>query len=122
MILLAALLQATPPPPMDMAPFTDEAPAARAMEAHLNCLAREAYERRAETREAGLIAADVVRLCEPQAIAFRAALADVYRRKPRLMPSGEQPDEAAANYVSGMNGRIEPVIRLEREHRNARNR
>jgi len=122
MMLLAFLLQTAAPPPMNIEPFMDEAPAARAMEAHLYCLVNSAYARRAATTEPRLIAAEAIRLCQPQAIAFREALADVYRRKPQLLPAGQQADEAAATYVNEMNGRIEAVIRIDREHRNAQNR
>ena len=101
----------------DLEPFIEEAPAARAFDAHVYCLGYALFERRGDTRDASIIAAEVVQACAEQAEALRAALTDVYRRRPSLIGADEDPGHAADYYLSGARDRA--VIAIQ-EFRNRR--
>ena len=115
MIVFAALL-ALSAPPLSLASFTDEKVAASAMEANLDCLARGAFDRKADRREVKVIASEIINLCSGRASALRSALIDVYRRKPELLPPTKTPEMAAETYVKQINDSTEPVVLESRKH------
>jgi hypothetical protein len=118
MIFVAALLMAAaPPPPLSRDVFMDEAAAARAFEQQMNCVAGEMYGRRDDDRAAKDLAPDIVKACSQNASALRKALTDVYRRRPMLLPPGENAEQAAASYVNEMNSRVELVVQEGRAHK-----
>jgi len=117
MILLAALLLAADPAPLSLQPFDDEETAARAFEVHLFCLANHGFERRNENGDVSALAAQIIASCNDEAAALRAALSDVYTRKPQLLPAGSTPEWAAQSYVTTMNERVEAMIEEGRRHR-----
>jgi hypothetical protein len=117
MIILMLALLAQDPPPLTLTPFMDEKSAAHALEEQMRCLASGAFERRNDGREASIVASVVVHACSDKAADLRAALTDVYRRKPALIPAGNSPGRAADAYVGAMNSRVELVILDERKHK-----
>src|SRR5689334_24110525 len=116
MILLGAILLANDPSPLSIDPFMDESAAAHAFEQQISCLGEQAFELRNDERPPKEVAADVERACETGAKELRTALADVYRRKPSLLPTGTTPEKAADAYLATMNGRIEFAIQAGRNH------
>jgi predicted TPR repeat methyltransferase len=117
MILIALFLAAADPAPLSIDPFMDEPTAAKALEAHLTCLAHDAFERRDDSRDPRLVAADAVNACRNQAHRLSVSLAEVYSRKPNLLPAGKTPEQAADAYVAQMNDRTELVIKEGRVHK-----
>jgi hypothetical protein len=117
MILVAAFLAVADPAPLSLQPFMDEDVAARAMEEHLNCLGGGAFERRGDMRDVKDVAADIVTACRAGAAKLRAALEDVYRRKPKLLSAGQTPETAADYYVNRMNSSVELVIIQNRKQK-----
>ena len=117
MMVLAALLLAADPAPLNLQPFADEQAAGRALEEHLYCLANHAFERRNENGDVTALAGQIIAACIAEAASLRAALTDVYARKPQLLPAGTAPAQAAEFYVNEMNGRVEGLIQEGRRHR-----
>ena len=117
MMLLGVVLMAAAPAPLSREPFMDEKAAAIALERQMDCLGGQAFARRTDKRPTKNVAADVVSACTQQSKDLRAALADVYRRKPNLLRSAKTPDEAADSYVAEMNRRTELVIQEGRQHK-----
>jgi hypothetical protein len=116
-VIAAAMLLALGEPPLSLDPFMDETVAASAMEANLECVARGAFDRKADGREAKVIALEIINLCSGRASALRSALVDVYRRKPVLVPPGKTPEVAAEIYAKKFNDSAEAVVLESRKHR-----
>ena len=116
MILLTLFAVAADPEPLSLQPFMDEDVAAHAFEVQMNCLGKQAFNRRNDKRDAKAVAADVVKACSANGASLQTALADVYRRKPSLLQNGLTADEGAKAYVSEMNSRMVSVIEEGRKH------
>jgi hypothetical protein len=110
MIILTGILLVAAPGYGDLEPFMDEAPAGRAFEVHLQCLGHATFKRKGDAREPAIVAAEVVEVCSQEGATLRAALADVYRRKPSLIDAGEDAGTAADRYLEGVRGRAEDAI------------
>ena len=115
MTLLIALALAAAPDYGDLEPFSNEQAAALAFEKHIHCVGTAAFDRRDAAGEPEGIAAEVVQLCAEEAAALRAALVDVYSRKPSLIGSGADAAEAADHYVSGVKERVAIAIQKSRK-------
>ena len=116
MILLAFLLGAAPAP-LSSEPFMDEEVAAHTFEQQLNCVAGQTLAHSKDGRASKDVAADVVKACNESAKNLQSALADVYSRKPALVPAGQTAEQAAATYVNEMNNRVELVVEDGRKHK-----
>ena len=117
MSILAALMFFAVPEPLSLEPFMDEERAAHAMEEHIACLGNGSFDRRNDIRAANVVAAEVVKQCSEKATRMQTALADVYLRKPSLLPAGANAEDAAKAYVGEMNARSEQVINNGRKHK-----
>jgi len=95
---------------MNLEWFSDEPVAARALENHVHCIASGSFERRKDRRGVKIIAALVVEGCVQESAALHDALADVFDRKPELLPAGSRSMEAATEVVADANSRVEAII------------
>ncbi len=103
------LITATASAPADLSPFMDEPVAARAFEAHVSCLGRAGSDRSEDRREAGAVTAEIIQSCATTAASLRAAMIDVYDRRPALR-GGESAQEAADSYLAGFDVRVAEII------------
>jgi hypothetical protein len=109
-VILIALFVSVAPTPLSLEPFRDEQKAADALDAQMTCIGGGVFARLNDKRPVATIAAEVVANCDRDSSALRNALADVYRRKPSLLPVGQNAEQAALTYVQDMNSRVEFVI------------
>ena len=107
MLLAALLLMANPTEREIM--MNDDA-AATAYEVHLLCLATASYQRRDDRRDAKLVAAEVLSLCQTEGEALRVALLKVFTKNKHLLAANRSPQEAADADLAEVPGMVEQMI------------
>lgn len=114
MSFLAHLLLAATHQPSTTA-VANERVAARAVEAHLSCLARGMDQKAGDSRAIEIVAAEINSECETEATQLLLAMEDVFRRNPDRITGGLAPDAAASAYVMAWNERTKVALRELRE-------